>query len=93
MDFLDLVAAEARSRGLEPEIHSAEGALTATSDEGGVLFSGHLDTVPQGSGWTRALGQRVEGRIYGRGSPDMKGAAPPPGRRLAVWPNGASRRG
>ncbi len=82
-DLLELVASEARARGLEPEIHRAVGALTAVHGEGGVLFSGHLDTVPQGSGWTHAMGEHVGGRIYGRGSTDMKG-----GCAAALWAAG-----
>lgn len=40
-----------------------------------LLFSGHVDTVPFGDGWTRdPLGGEVEdGRLYGRGASDMKG--------------------
>ena len=41
--------------------------------EGGVLFSGHLDTVPVGEGWTRGAGEIEEGIMYGRGTSDMKG--------------------
>ena len=42
----------------------------------GVILSGHTDTVPwDGQAWTREpLGAMVEdGRLYGRGSADMKG--------------------
>lgn len=42
-----------------------------------LLFNCHLDTVPIGPGWTRpALEMTVEdGRAYGRGACDIKGAA------------------
>jgi acetylornithine deacetylase len=42
-----------------------------------VLFNVHLDTVPNGEGWSRdPLKLNVEdGRAYGRGSCDIKGAA------------------
>lgn len=42
-----------------------------------VLFNCHLDTVPVGEGWTRpALELTVaDGRAYGRGACDIKGAA------------------
>ncbi|MEM3983634.1 MAG: M20/M25/M40 family metallo-hydrolase [Sulfolobales archaeon] len=38
-------------------------------------FNGHYDVVPPGSGWTRDPFTPVEenGRIYGRGTTDMKG--------------------
>jgi len=50
-------------------------ALIATSGRRrGMLFSGHLDTVPIGDGWTRGQGEETDGRIYGRGAVDMKGA-------------------
>ena len=42
-----------------------------------LVFNGHLDTYPAGdpSRWTYApfSGERVDGRIYGRGAADMKG--------------------
>ncbi|EKD47233.1 MAG: hypothetical protein ACD_66C00162G0003 [uncultured bacterium] len=38
-----------------------------------LLFVGHMDTVPLGSGWTvNPLGEIKEGKIFGRGSADMK---------------------
>jgi len=49
-------------------------AISATAGEGGLVFSGHLDTVPAGSNWTRAQGEIDGDRIYGRGTADMKGA-------------------
>ncbi|MBM4237642.1 MAG: M20 family metallopeptidase, partial [Euryarchaeota archaeon] len=41
---------------------------------GGIVFSGHLDTVPIGDGWTRKQGEVEGDRVYGRGTADMKGA-------------------
>ena len=41
--------------------------------KGGVMLSGHLDTVPIGTGWTREQGEMVDGVMYGRGTNDMKG--------------------
>ena len=49
----------------------------ATRGRPSVLFNVHLDTVPAGEGWStdpHALVVR-EGRAYGRGSCDIKGAA------------------
>lgn len=40
---------------------------------GGVMLSGHLDTVPLGAGWTKGQGEMVDGVMYGRGTNDMKG--------------------
>jgi len=41
-----------------------------------ILFNGHLDTVPVGSGWKYPPlgGEIVNNRLYGRGACDMKGA-------------------
>lgn len=41
--------------------------------QGGVMLSGHLDTVPVGTGWTKEQGEVVDGIMYGRGTNDMKG--------------------
>ncbi|HIJ17815.1 MAG TPA: M20 family metallopeptidase [Thermoplasmata archaeon] len=41
--------------------------------KGGVILSGHLDTVPIGTGWTKEQGEMVDGVMYGRGTNDMKG--------------------
>lgn len=49
-------------------------ALVASKGRGGVAFSGHLDTVPIGDGWTRKQGEIDGDRVYGRGTTDMKGA-------------------
>ena len=50
-------------------------ALIATyGRKAGIVFSGHLDTVPVGEDWTREQGEEDDGRIYGRGTVDMKGA-------------------
>ena len=40
-----------------------------------LAFNTHMDTVPEGTGWTRApfAGEVVDGRLYGRGSADAKG--------------------
>ncbi|MNG71849.1 Acetylornithine deacetylase [compost metagenome] len=63
-------------------LHNAEGSkanLFATigpKDVGGVVLSGHTDVVPvDGQAWTVepfALSER-DGRLYGRGTADMKG--------------------
>jgi len=50
-------------------------AIIATyREDPSMIFSGHLDTVPMGHGWTRRQGEKEDGRIYGRGTVDMKGA-------------------
>ena len=60
--------------GLEPKHYGSKEkpAIFARSGEGGVALSGHLDTVPIGSGWTKEQGAVLDGRLYGRGAADMK---------------------
>lgn len=51
-------------------------ATLGPSDRGGVVLSGHTDVVPvDGQGWTRDPFRlsESEGRLYGRGTADMKG--------------------
>jgi len=45
------------------------------SGEGGLMLNGHMDTVPIGEGWTeKPLGGEIkDGKLYGRGTIDMKG--------------------
>ncbi len=47
--------------------------ILASYGSGGVCFSGHLDVVPLGDGWSREQGEVVGNRMYGRGTLDMKG--------------------
>jgi acetylornithine deacetylase/succinyl-diaminopimelate desuccinylase len=61
------------------EIASGRTSLLATVDHGAertLIVNGHLDVVPVDfSGWTRDpfAGEEADGRIYGRGTADMKG--------------------
>lgn len=61
-----------------------------------LALNGHLDIGPIGSGWTRDPwgGEIVDGRIYGRGSGDMKsGLAAMVSAAVAVVRSGLPRRG
>ena len=66
--------------GIEADIVDVDGdrrnvlAFVGRRDAVNLLLSGHTDTVPLGPGWTRDPlgGELVDGRIYGRGSCDMK---------------------
>jgi succinyl-diaminopimelate desuccinylase len=70
-------------RGFEVEFFEAESnrpnvkVVLTGRQEGGksFLLNGHMDVVPAGSGWSHdPFGGEIEnGRIYGRGSADMKG--------------------
>ncbi|HHW06294.1 MAG TPA: M20 family metallopeptidase [Clostridia bacterium] len=46
-----------------------------TGDVPSLIWLAHLDTVPAGEGWTKDPfgGEIIDGRLYGRGSADMKG--------------------
>lgn len=84
--LIDAVAEHARGLGLEPHIfptpdgRKANMVVTipdaAGAVAGGVMLSGHTDCVPvDGQKWASdpfTLTER-EGRLYGRGSADMKG--------------------
>jgi succinyl-diaminopimelate desuccinylase len=50
------------------------GRFDGTASGPGVHLNGHFDVVPVGLGWTRDPfgGEIVDGRLYGRGSCDMK---------------------
>lgn len=49
-------------------------ALWTSFGEGGIILSGHLDTVPVGDSWSRTQGEIQGDKIFGRGASDMKGA-------------------
>lgn len=57
------------------EIKTSENRVNLVFGDGEILvFNGHMDTVPIGNGWMHnPLGEVSGGRIYGRGSSDMKG--------------------
>jgi acetylornithine deacetylase len=85
LPLIDFVEAHLRGLGVEvlraPNARGDKAALLATigpAIDGGVLLSGHTDVVPvEGQAWTSdpySL-RRNEGRLYGRGSCDMKGFA------------------
>jgi succinyl-diaminopimelate desuccinylase len=79
----ELVAETMRSFGWHPEIDVvAPGRpnVVAVVDGGGgagptLMFEGHTDVVTEGEGWTVDPfgGEIVDGRLWGRGSADMKG--------------------
>ena len=69
---LDLATAELSDIGLKPAVNSELLATYAHHGHGGVLFNGHLDTVPVGQAWTKESGDREGDLLYGRGTADMK---------------------
>lgn len=76
-DIVDYTIAKLREIGMTVKVVGGDTdipALCATSGSRGLVFSGHLDTVPIGDGWKRKQGEIADGRVYGRGTADMKGA-------------------
>ena len=73
--MVDHVASVLKGMGLKPRLYGdkAHPAIVAQHMSGGVMLSGHLDTVPFGTGWRREQAEVVSGVMYGRGTCDMKG--------------------
>ena len=76
-----VLADACRDRGLDVDLETVEAdrpnvsATLRGGSEPGLLLLGHTDVVPIGDGWTvDPIGGSVrDGRLYGRGSTDMKG--------------------
>ena len=76
----EFIAHFLRDHGLDPVIAEVEpGRPNVSAEWGGeagpaLLLTGHSDTVPVGEGWNRDPfgGEIADGRLYGRGSCDMK---------------------
>lgn len=71
-EILRVAEASIEDLGLRPDVHRDVKAIVASSGHHGVLFNGHLDTVPVASGWTREQGSWDGDFLYGRGTADMK---------------------
>ncbi len=74
-DMSEILRAAAKAiegLGLRATVHPDLKAVVASSGSGGVLFNGHLDTVPVATGWTREQGSWDGDFLYGRGTADMK---------------------
>jgi len=78
----DFVAQFLERRGLEverqevlPGRDNILGRLRGTGGGPVLAFNTHMDTVPEGTGWTHSpfAGELVDGRLFGRGSADAKG--------------------
>lgn len=86
LPLIEVVAQELRDLGLEPDIFPDETGAKANlvvtvpaadgTRAGGVMLSGHTDVVPvDGQAWESDPFEAVvrAGRVYGRGTADMKG--------------------
>ncbi len=75
-EIIDFTTGILKGIGLECEVVEGEEhapLIIASHGEGGVCFSGHLDTVPLGDGWEHEQAEIEGDRMYGRGTLDMKG--------------------
>ena len=78
-----VIAAELKRFGIESRIDNWDKTranitvhIKSSGQKGALLFASHLDVVPAGdANWTKPAFEAVEsgGKIYGRGSADMKG--------------------
>ena len=77
---LDTAMADCRRMGLKTEIfdgYAGHADLGEGSVRDALAILAHLDVVPAGDGWSRDPfgAQRLNGKIYGRGTSDDKGPA------------------
>ncbi|MEM8700095.1 MAG: M20/M25/M40 family metallo-hydrolase, partial [Pseudomonadota bacterium] len=83
LELIDFVRDYLASHGIESHLTPDETgqkanlhAVIGPAEEGGVILSGHTDVVPvEGQAWSTdpwTVTER-EGRLYGRGTCDMKG--------------------
>jgi acetylornithine deacetylase/succinyl-diaminopimelate desuccinylase-like protein len=75
-ESIDYVQSFADQLKMKSSLHGkpTSPALLAEYGEGGVVLSGHLDTPPIGDFWNFSQSQVSGGRMYGRGTSDMKGS-------------------
>lgn len=73
--IIDYVTGTMKRLGMEVRTYGTEDKPSVVGEfgKGGVILSGHLDTVPVGTGWTKGQAEIVDGVMYGRGTNDMKG--------------------
>jgi acetylornithine deacetylase len=91
-DFLDGFGIKVRLSGTDTSVKANLFATIGPEEPGGIVLSGHSDVVPVvGQPWTTDPFQLAErdGRLYGRGSTDMKGFI---ACALALVPDLAGRR-
>lgn len=72
---IEVVTGMLEDIGMKVTRHENDGApaLYAVHGTPSIMFSGHLDTVNLGTGWTKEQGQLEGDKIFGRGVLDMKG--------------------
>lgn len=73
--WLKGTGAEVVMEEVAPGRNNVIAKLQGTEANGNLVYIAHMDTVPAGEGWSRDpfSGDIVDGKLYGRGSSDMKG--------------------
>lgn len=73
-DFLDEIGFYTKLIKFGKRRYNVVAWIDSKSKNNGLMLYGHLDTVPIGKGWSvNPLGEIKNGKLYGRGSCDMKG--------------------
>ena len=74
LDLLHRNGIESELQWAAPERPNLIARLKGRRPGPSIIYNGHLDVVPAGSGWTHPPfgGGITEGRLYGRGAADMK---------------------
>ena len=73
--FLDELGLDVTQEEALPGRANVVGRLRGEGGGKSLAFNTHMDTVPEGNGWTHEpfSAEVVEGRLYGRGAADAKG--------------------
>ncbi len=76
-DYVDVESMELPLYDGRPNLVGAFGSVADDFRKGpvipgSIIINGHVDVVQMGVGWTVQQGSRAEGKLFGRGSADMK---------------------
>ena len=74
-NWLKELDVEVTKQEVEPGRYNIVAKLPGEKREHNLLYIAHMDTVPAGEGWSHDpfKGEMADGKMYGRGSSDMKG--------------------
>ncbi len=74
-DWLRNTGADVYVEKVAPGRNNIIARIEGEEDMGNLVYVGHMDTVPAGEGWScdPFSGDIKDGKLYGRGSADMKG--------------------
>ena len=74
-DWLNELNVEVKKEEVEPGRFNIVAKLPGEVSHPNLVYIAHMDTVPIGEGWTHEpfSAEIIDGKLYGRGSADMKG--------------------